>query len=90
MSWLGDQVFLRVPVPRSIACHATAGPVNFHCQLTTLSLERMTSLVMDSVLTLTSDLGPILGGMAVTSKFHPLHGTLYALCPQVVGGPCGL
>ena len=90
MSWLGDQVFLRVPVPRSIACHGTAGPVTFHCQLTALSLERMTSLVMDSVLTLTSDLGPILGGMAVTSKFHPLQGTLSVLYPQAVGGPCGL
>lgn len=45
---------------------------------------------MDSVLVLTSDLSHILGGMAATSKFHPLHGTLYALCPQVVGGPCGL
>lgn len=47
-------------------------------------------LFMDSVLVLTSDLSHILGGMAATSKFHPLHGTLYALCPQVVGGPCGL
>lgn len=76
-------------MPRSIACHTTAGPVTFHCQLTVLSLEEMTSLVMDSVLTLTSDLGPILGGLAATSKFNPLHSTLSALCPQAVGGPRG-
>ena len=47
-----------------------------------LSLERMTSLVLDSVLTLTSDLCPILGGMAVTSEFHPLPNTLSALVPR--------
>lgn len=73
-------------MPGSIACQATPGPVTFHCQLIALSLERMTSLVMDSVLTFTSDLSPILCGMAVTSKFQPLHGTLSDLCPQAVGG----
>lgn len=40
-----DKVFLRVHVPRSTSFQATTGAATFPCQLTALSLEKMTSFL---------------------------------------------
>ena len=47
-----------------------------------LPLERLNSLIMHSLLTVISDLGPIAGGMAVAHMFSLLPGTHFFLVPR--------
>ena len=65
-------------------------PVRLHlsvvilpCWVTALSLKRMTSFILGSVLTLTSDLSPILCGIRMNLQ---LPGTHSASCSQAGGG----
>ena len=53
---VGVQVLLKVHLAWSITCQVTPALVNFSCHVTAPSLERITSLVMYSILTLISNL----------------------------------
>ena len=74
-------MFLRVDMPKSIACQDLL--------LIALSLEQMTSLVMHSTLTLISDINSTVGGMTVNAQFCLLPESHSASCPQAVGGARG-
>ena len=55
---VGVQVLVKVHLPISLTCQVTPAPVNFSCHVIALSLARIPSLVMWSIVTQTSELGP--------------------------------
>lgn len=63
--------------------------VIFPCWVTALSLEKTTSFILGSVLTLTSDFSPILCGIRMNLQLCQLPRTHSVSGPQAVGGSCG-
>ena len=57
-------------------------PCHLHYQVIFLPLKRINSLVMGTLLTVTSDLGPILGGMTETQEFCLMSGAHFFLVPR--------
>jgi len=53
---VGIQVLVKINLHWSITCQVTPAPINFSCHVTALSLDRITSMVIYSILTLTSGL----------------------------------
>jgi len=86
---VGVQMLVKVHLPRSLTSQVTPAPVNFSCHVIALSLERITSLVMWSILTQTSELCPrwMNGGGAGgpcqprTSSIGIWMGSLHCLYP---------